>query len=340
MSASPQFIFSTDQPLVRDSCISLQSPFLLDCGDQLEGARIAYRVIGDTNLPAVLVLGGISASRKVWCDTGEEESGWWQQQVGPGGSIDTSRYCVVGLDYLGGNGATESPRLWGSQASHFPAITTADQARLICRLLQALGISRLESVIGSSYGGMVALQLAALAPAGLRHCLVIGAADEPSPQATAWRHVQRQVLELGLAAGQTTTALKIARSLAICGYRSEREFACRFKAGAESGPDSVTDYLDYCSTRFAVDFNIHSYRCLSASIDDHRFSPHQAKVPVDLLGFSSDQLVPVHQLVRLRKELPAGGKLILKPSIYGHDAFLKEKNIVARVITDHLEHPQ
>ena len=288
-------------------------------------------------LSLVLALGGISASRKIWCSPDENEKGWWQDQVGPGLAIDTERFCVLGVDYLGGNGDTESPRLWGDKAAIFPKITTFDQAVIIERLLETLQIDSLYSVIGASYGGMVALQLAKLAPAGLRNCLVICAAHEASPQASAWRHVQRQILELGLATGQETQSLKLARSLAICGYRSEQEFATRFEAGVLTGPCSVTAYLDYCGAKFAGNFNIHSYLCLSESIDTHRFSVADATIPVDLLGFHSDQLVPPHQLIRLRKKLGTSGKLTLKPSLYGHDAFLKERQAVAREIKEHLE---
>jgi homoserine O-acetyltransferase len=185
----------------------------------------------------------------------------------------------------------------------------------------------------------VAQHLAFLAPANLRRCLVICAGHAASPQSSAWRHVQRQILKLGMETGQEFTALKLARSLAICGYRSEREFSSRFKAGVTDGPESVTAYLDYCSEKFASGFDIFSYLCLSASIDSHQFNPDQVRIPVDLLGFNSDQLVPVHQLIKLRKKLGPDGKLILKPSLYGHDAFLKERQLVATVISDHLEYP-
>jgi len=338
MTATPQRCYNTDQPWFTDSCITLEQPLPLESGAQLENARIAYRLAGDPSMPVVLALGGISASRKAWCAPDEDGPGWWQDQVGSGLGIDLRRYCVLGIDYLGGNGDTESPRLWGNDAASFPRITTTDQAAIIVRLLQALEINTLESVIGASYGGMVAQQLAAIAPAGLRHCLVICAAHEASPQSSAWRHVQRQILELGLATGEEFTALKLARSLAICGYRSEQEFASRFKTGLKEGPESVTAYLDYCGTKFASNFDIHSYLCLSESIDTHRFSAEQVAIPVDLLGFNSDQLVPVHQLIRLRKKLGESGKLVLKPSIYGHDAFLKERQVVAGVISDHLEY--
>ena len=338
MNATPQHCYHTDQPWVTDSCITLDRPLPLECGGKLEQARVAYRLVGDPSMPIVLALGGISASRKTWCAADEAGAGWWQDQVGPDLALDTRHYCVLGIDYLGGNGDTESPRLWGDDGANFPRITTLDQAVIIVRLLQALGISTLESVVGASYGGMVALHLAALAPARLRHCLVICAAHEASPQSSAWRHVQRQILELGLQTGQEFTALKLARSLAICGYRSEQEFATRFKTGALEGPESVTAYLDHCGTKFASGFDIHSYLCLSESIDSHQFSTDEAVVPVDILGFNSDQLVPVHQLIRLRKKLGTSGKLNLKPSLYGHDAFLKERQAVAGVISDHLEY--
>ena len=165
MSANPQRWNNTDPPWVLDSCITLDRQLPLESGTKLEHARIAYRLIGDRALPLVLVLGGISASRRAWCAADETGTGWWQQQIGPRFGIDTDRYCVLAVDYLGGNGETESPRLWADKACQFPAITTVDQALLICRLLEALEINILESVVGASYGGMVAQQLALMVPA-------------------------------------------------------------------------------------------------------------------------------------------------------------------------------
>jgi homoserine O-acetyltransferase len=324
---------------VRDDVVLINGSLSLMCGRMLDKVRVAYRLTGEPGLPVLLVLGGISAGRYAWCDDHESSSGWWQDQIGPGQAVDTECYRVLALDYLGGNGGTTSPANWDGAAEQFPTINTADQADVIAHLLDVLGIGRVESVIGASYGGMVAQQLAARHPHRLNKALVVCAGHEATALATGWRHVQRQVLELGLASGRSEEAISIARSLAMCTYRSEREFSSRFRR-KPGGGHAAADYLDHCGRRFAEVFDIHAYLCLSQSIDDHYLVPEDVSVHLDLAGFSSDQLVTVQQLISLRHRLGGTGCLTLADSIYGHDAFLKEVSAVSDIIREHLESKQ
>jgi homoserine O-acetyltransferase len=183
---------------------------------------------------------------------------------------------------------------------------------------------------------MVAQQFAVRHPHKLEKALVVCAGNEASPLATGWRHVQRQVLSLGLETGEIEKSVAIARSLAMCTYRSEREFSRRFRDRKE-GQHPASAYLDHCGTRFAEIFDIYAYLCLSQSIDDHLVEPERISVPVDLVGFNTDQIVPVHQLISMRQRLGGKGSLTLSDSIYGHDAFLKETGAVSRIIREHLE---
>jgi homoserine O-acetyltransferase len=95
--------------------------------------------------------------------------------------------------------------------------------------------------------------------------------------------------------------------------------------------------LSHQGESFSQRFDPYSYLCLSTSIDTHQVAPKSIAIPVDLLGFSSDQLVPVSQLKMLQKKLKQNGFLQLIESIYGHDAFLKETAEVAEILKQHLE---
>ena len=323
--------------LVQDDVFTLSGSVPLSDGNRLIDPKIACRRIGATGLPVVLVLGGISASRSVWCSPGGSDSGWWQCQIGPGNAVDTDRYQVIAIDYVGGNGESESPRNWALPPVDFPEISTLDQARFIELLLAHLQITYLHSVIGASYGGMVALQLAANAGTHISRSLAICSAHEASPLASAWRHVQREIVQLGLETDRQSKALRLARALAVCTYRTEAEFSSRFNAQASQGRRSVVSYLSHCGDAFADHFDPHAYLRLSGSIDSHCLDPSRARIPVDLLGFQSDQIVPPAQLITLRSLLPGSGSLKIHPSRFGHDAFLKEELIVSSTITNHLE---
>src|SRR6202042_708263 len=82
----------------------------------------------------------------------------------------------------------------GAPTSSFPNISTYDQAELLVRLLNNLGLKSLRAIVGGSYGGMVALAFGERYPERVSRLIVIGAADRTHPMATAWRSVQRQIL--------------------------------------------------------------------------------------------------------------------------------------------------
>ena len=307
-------------------------------GGVLVDGRIAWRRHGSADRPAVLVLGGISAHRDVAAqDDGE---GWWSDVVGAGRAVDTDAFNVIGIDWLGGSGAStqasELPRLHGD----IPAITPADQAAAIVALLDVLGIDALHACVGSSYGGMVALALAARFAERVNRLVVLCAAHEPHPMATALRSLQRAVVRDGIAKGDGAHALHIARGIAMTTYRSAREFAARFDTRPRDDADgfrfAVEDYLAHHGRAFAQRFTPDAFLCLSQSIDLHRIEPADVRVPSTLIAFEPDAVTPAWQVRELARQLGARWTLRVLPSIYGHDAFLKEVEAVSRIVKDAL----
>ena len=69
------------------------------------GGSVAYASYGPEDAPAVMVLGGISAHRFV-CGDEDGTPGWWPGVVGLGAPLDPTNYRVVGVDYIGGAGAS------------------------------------------------------------------------------------------------------------------------------------------------------------------------------------------------------------------------------------------
>ena len=56
-------------------------------GGHLDGVQVAWRLVGPSRGPVVVVLGGISANRAV--APREDAPGWWAGLVGPGKAVDT-----------------------------------------------------------------------------------------------------------------------------------------------------------------------------------------------------------------------------------------------------------
>jgi homoserine O-acetyltransferase len=320
-----------------EGILGLESPMSLAHGGSLPEVDLAYRLAGPENSPVVLCMGGISADRFVSAD--EINPGWWQEYAGPGRAIDTESYQILSFDWLGGAG--DSTRANGSD---FPLIDTRDQATAVIALLDHLDIDCLEAVIGASYGGLVAQQLARHYPQRLHSALVIAAGYQPQPMATAWRSVQRKILRFGIRLGDHQGALELARALAMSSYRSNTEFGRRFNSShqlVDGQPTfEVEQYLFHCGQQFAKRFDVWPYLRLSESIDLHRVEPEKISVPLSLVGFSSDQLAPPEDLRQFKLRCGRQCRLWILESDYGHDSFLKPSPVLANILGRQLESVQ
>ena len=319
----------------------------LEFGGRLEQYAIGFRQYGDPSLPLVIALGGISAGRNVTGCAQGSQRGWWTDLVGDDRAIDTTRYSVLGIDWLGGTGASTGPGsridgMGGGTGTPFPRIGTRDQARALACVLDHLGVEQAHAIVGASYGGMVALAFAAHLPGRIARTIVISAAHRTHPMATALRSLQRDVVRLGLETGRVEEGLVIARGIAMTTYRTPEEFRGRFEAQATLSADGgarfpVQDYLDHAGRRFAATFSAEAFLCLSESIDLHRVDPADVRVPTTLVSVSSDMLVPTWQMEELRDTLGVRPDFHVVDSIYGHDAFLKEVAALPAILTEALE---
>jgi homoserine O-acetyltransferase len=314
----------------------LPGPLELHFGGRLSEVRVAYRMAGMAGAPVVVVLGGISAGRAVFGLAGEGP-GWWEDCVGSGRALDTDRFRVLGMDFLGGSHQTTGPR----EGELFPSVSAFDQAELIVRLADHLGIGRLQAAIGASYGGMVALALAERHATRLAHAVVVSAAHRTHPMSTAWRSVQRNVVRYALSHGEGPRGLVLARALAMATYRSAREFEERFPGEPERTADGfrfpVESYLLSRGASYAAHYRPEAFVCLSESIDLHRVEPEAIHVPTTLVAVEEDQLVPVPDMRTLRDRLGGNCRLVEISSLYGHDAFLKETEVLRDVFAQALE---
>ena len=305
--------------MARDIKINLGT-HELSRGCALKDDIVMGRSYGNENGPAIVIMGGISASRFVadaqTATARNNGRGWWSRLVHKGGPIDLTRFHVIGLDF--------APNL-GSECPE--AITTFDQAKRLKALLDSQGISKITAIIGSSYGGMSALAFAQNYPNAVEQLCIIGAAHRPYPIGAAWRGIQRRIVRLGIEAGRPETGLKLARELAMTTYRTPEEFAHRFTL-AETGTNPVRfDICDYLGARgdvFAADMDAKRFQALSESIDLHRIEPEAITTPTLLMTAISDQLAPLPEMRELRDRLGGPSELFTFTSLYGHDAFLKE----------------
>jgi len=308
---------------VFSKCISLRY-----AGEQ--DVLIAYEWQGNPNAPVIIVAGGISANRHVSLSTEYPERGWWEAQVGPGRSIDTNRFRILAINWLGSEGNLDV------------AIDSADQADAVAATLDHLNIKKAFAFVGASYGAMVGLQFSARHGERLEKLIAISGADSAHPFSSAWRALQRNIVRLNRNGENETAALSLARQLAMLSYRTPEEFAERFATPVQLENDiarsPAENYLEACGNKYAAITNTTAFLRLSESIDLHQVNPVDIQSATTLVAIEEDRLVPIETLARLEQKIGARCRLKRIRSVFGHDAFLVESAQIAEVLSEALHH--
>lgn len=285
---------------------------------------VSYELAGPATAPLLILAGGISANRHVFSSEHSPASGWWEAQAD---TLAATRRLAI--DWIGADGSLDRP------------IHPADQARAILLVLDHLGIDSAAGFVGASYGAMIGMHLAALAPKRCGRLLAISAAHRAHPFVSAQRALQRQAVELGERLGDPSAGVALARKLAMTGYRTPAEFAARFDASPQlvSGARvtcGAEPYLDAQGTRHSARVSAIAYRRLSESIDLHAIDPTRITVPATFVAAQDDCLIPAADIAELAAAAPRG-RFVSLPTRFGHDSFLKEQRLVATLLTDFLK---
>lgn len=283
-----------------------------------------FEVVGPPGDVPVVVLGGISADRHLVAHPYDPRPGWWPGVVDRGGALDPRLDRLIGVDYTAHSRTDGTP-------------STADQAERVVAVLDRLGVDRVD-IVGASYGGMVALALAASHPQRVRRLVVLCAAHRPHPMATALRSIQRDVARLGAVGGKPEEGLALARALAMTTYRSADEFESRFHHrpdsvdGASGARFPVEAYLQARGRAFVRRFDATRFIRLSESIDLHDVDPERVVSPTTLISVEGDVVTPPWLVDELAWRAPGVVRHVRLASPFGHDAFLKEGELVGEAI--------
>jgi len=311
-------------------------PFTLDSGEKLTEVKLRCTIYGRLNHDrsnAVLIFHALTGSSRA--------GDWWNGIVGDGCVLDTSKYALICINYLGSCYGSTSAKALKRGRRVLPIITTGDIVRSNTLLFEHLGIKKFRAVIGGSVGGMLALQFAADFPELTDEVISI-AATPLSAMGLALNHLQRQAIR--------NNDLEMARKIAIVSYKSSSQLGERFGRNPNrNGEDprsnrddryDVGGYLDRQGEKFRNRFEIESYDVITKAMDLFQLSDveiRQIKANISVVGISSDWLFPAADVRRLRNRfvrLGVNAKYFEIESDDGHDAFLSDILEMSRVLAE------
>jgi homoserine O-acetyltransferase len=338
------------------------APFLLQCGETLQGFELVYETYGELNPAksnAVLVCHALSGNHHAagYHDDQEAKAGWWDACIGPGKPIDTSRFFVVSLNNLGGcHGSsgplTENPATGEPYGPDFPAVTVKDWIRSQTLLADHLEIDCFAAVVGGSLGGMQAMQWAIDEPDRLKSAVLIASAARLSAQNIAFNEIARQAItsdpefhdgHYRSRGVNPDLGLMLARMVGHVTYLSDdgmrRKFGREIKSGdIRQGRDvefQVESYLHYQGRSFSRRFDANTYLLMTYALDyfdpasdyDNDLVRALSKTACDfcVIAFSSDWRFSASRSKEIVDALMTARKNVVScviESDQGHDAFL------------------
>lgn len=364
---------------------SKNNPFVFECGAQIDDVTIAYETYGKLNKNksnVILMVHAFSGDSHVSSHPDEAEiPGWWEGFIGPGLIFDTDKYFIICSNVIGGcmgstGPSSVNPATNKQYGINFPEITIKDMVNGQKRLLDTLGISKLNSVVGGSMGGMQVLEWTLSYPDIMDSAIAIATTSKLSAQGIAFNEVGRRAIindpkwkrgdysfddppKMGLA---------IARMIGHITYLSDDSMRERFGRNHCSKERSniysdlsglgninlkpefeVESYLNYKGYSFTRRFDANTYLYLTKAIDYFDLEAEygslfnafsHVKCKYLIMTITGDWLYPVYQGKQILQALQANGKDVVyceMDSDYGHDAFLLEYDKVEPVIRPFLE---
>ena len=293
-------LIATPQSMHFDQALPLQS------GAALRSYDMSYETYGTLNADksnAVLICHALNASHHVagvYVDAAgavvDKSEGWWDNMIGPGKPVDTSRFFVIGVNNLGSCfGSTGplqiNPDTGQAYGADFPVVTVQDWVDAQARLLDALGIETLAAVMGGSLGGMQALSWTLQYPQRVRHAVVVASAPNLTAENIAFNEVARRAIVTdpdfcsGHYAAQGTLpkrGLRIARMIGHITYlsddvmndkfgrqlkQSSSQHASGYKFSTQDVEFEIESYLRYQGDKFSEYFDANTYLLITRALD-------------------------------------------------------------------------
>ena len=365
--------------IVKPSLFKSSSHIELESGKRLNSYELIYETYGSLNKKknnAILVCHALSGNHHVAGRYSKKDKypGWWDNLVGPGKSLDTNKFFVIGVNNLGGSDGSSGPKsinpktkkIWGSS---FPIITVLDWVTSQNELIDYLGIKKLAGVLGGSLGGMQALQWSIQYPEKLANSIIIAAAPNLTAQNIAFNEVARQSIltdpdfnngNFYATKKLPKRGLRIARMLGHITYLSNDVMGSKFGRKKINKSKErqynfntefeIESYLNYQGDKFANEFDANTYIRMTKALDYYDPAKgnaknlskvlKKAKANFLVISFSSDWRFSSDRSKEIVKGLLDNNIKVSYAelsAVSGHDAFLMEDQHYHGVIKSYFQ---
>ena len=141
--------------------------YTTQAGVLYEDLELSYQLFGCPlhSAPVVMINHALTGNS----DVASEHSGWWKDIVAPGKLIDTDKVTVIAFN-IPGNGFDQKPE---NLIEDYKDFNVRDVALLFGGALKALGVKKLEALIGGSLGGGISWEMTVLYPELVHHLIVV-----------------------------------------------------------------------------------------------------------------------------------------------------------------------
>lgn len=269
---------------------------------------------------------------------------WWPHTVEAGCFLDPARHFVVCANILGSHYGTTgplhvNPETGSPYYKDFPPFTIRDIVRAHRLLAGALGIGRIDTLVGSSVGGFQAIEWAVLEPERIGKLILIATAAKairpgrlPSTRPSAWpsRPTRRS------ASRETTpgmAGLAAARALGLLTYRGSLGYNLTQQDREElPAVHRASTYQQYQGEKLCRRYNAYSYYAILNAFDTHDTGRGRGGVAAALarieartavVGITTDIIFTPAEMRELHGMI-AGSTYHEIDSPFGHDGFLVE----------------
>ena len=317
------------------------SPFCLERGGEIADLKIAYHTFGRLNP---------SGDNVVWVchalTANSDVADWWPHTVEQGAFLDPDKWFVVCANILGSHYGTTGPLSVNPATGEpyyadFPRYTIRDIVNVHRLLADALGISRIHTLVGSSVGGFQALEWIAMEPSRFGRLILIATDAYASPWTIAIDESQRMAIFNDPTYGERRPdagmdGLAAARALALLTYRGPHGYNLT-QQDPEPGSQILEShracsYQRYQGEKLCRRYNVYSYVAILDAFDTHNIGRDRGGIdaalariqcPTIVIGLTTDIIFTPGEMRSLAQRIP-GAEYHEISSPFGHDGFLVE----------------